>query len=402
MAIALSKRVLGIKPSPTLVMTQKAAALRDSGENVISLSAGEPDFDTPDDIRRAGFDAISTGKTRYTAVDGTPDLKEAICEKFRRDNNLHYTPDNISVAPGGKAIIFNAMAATLDPGDEVIIPAPYWVSYPDIVRLFGGTPVIVPTRTETGFRLNAKDLAAAITTRTKWLILNSPNNPTGSVLSTDDLVAIGKVVGEHPSTMVLSDEIYEYILYNDQQFVSFAEANPELFSRTLTMNGVSKGFAMTGWRIGFAAGPVDLIKAMAKVMSQSTSNPCSISQWAATAALSSDRAFLEDWRRAFHERRGLIIDALNRATGLSASPPDGAFYVFADCTALLGRTSPGGRRLKTDIGVAETLLEEERVALVPGTAFGAEGYLRISFATSADQLTEAGHRIARFCQGTIG
>ncbi len=402
MAIALSKRVLGIKPSPTLVMTQRAETLRAAGEDVISLSAGEPDFDTPPAIQRAGIEAISMGKTRYTAVDGTPDLKAAICEKFRRDNHLQYTPDSISVAPGGKAIIFNAMAATLDAGDEVIIPAPYWVSYPDIVRLFGATPVAVPTRAETGFRLNAEDLAAAMSARTKWLILNSPNNPTGSVLSTDDLVAIGKVVRAHPSMMVLSDEIYEYILYNDDFYISFAKANPDLINRTLTMNGVSKGYAMTGWRIGFAAGPTDLIKAMAKVMSQSTSNPCSISQWAAAAALSGERGFLEEWRRAFRERRTLIVDALNTAPGISATLPDGALYVFADCTALLGRISPGGRRLQSDIAFAEALLEEERVALVPGTAFGAEGYVRISIATSAEELTEAGHRIARFCEGTTG
>lgn len=388
----LSNTLRSVQPSATIAMSQKARALIDAGKDVILLSQGEPDFDTPDHIRQAAVEALAKGKTRYTNVDGIPELKRAIQNKFQRDNGLYYELEQISIAPGGKAILFNALLATLNPGDEVIIPAPCWVSYPEMTRLCGGTPVILPTDVSTGFKPTADALESVITPQTKWLILNSPSNPTGSVLTRAELSSLADVLRRYPEIMILSDDIYEYLTYSESEFVTMAEIAPDLFDRTLTMNGFSKAFAMTGWRLGYAGGPSWLISAMRKVMGQSTSNPSSISQWAGVTALNSDSGFLNTWRQAFEGRRNYVCEALI-GMGLPTLVPDGAFYVFSDCRTFLGNGT-----FASDIDFAERLLTEAHVAVVPGSAFQAPGYFRLSFASSMESLEKAMVRINRFCR----
>jgi len=393
----LSKALNAVQPSATIGMSQKARALQAAGKDVIILSQGEPDFETPESIKQAAVDALASGKTRYTSVDGITELKQAIQAKFLRDNNLSYDLDEISIAPGGKAILFNALIATLNPGDEVIIPAPCWVSYPEIVRLCGGTPIVVPTSPENGFKLLAKDLAGAITPRTKWLVLNSPSNPTGAVLSAAELHALADVLRQHKQIQILTDDIYEHLVYGQVEFSTLAQIAPDLKNRVLTMNGMSKSYAMTGWRLGYAGGPKWLIAAMRKVMGQTTSNANSITQWAAIEALSGDQSFLDNWRKAFQRRRDLVCEGLNQM-GLRCAVPDGAFYVFANCESVLGRSSPGGRKLTSDLDFAEAVLEEVFVALVPGSAFHAPGYFRLSYAESDGTLGEALKRLREFCK----
>ncbi len=393
-----SQTLASVQPSATLAVTQLARELRSKGLDVIGLGAGEPDFDTPDHIKQAAVEAIASGKTKYTPVDGIPELKQAVVHKFARDNNLSYTPDNISVAPGGKAVIFNAMMATLNPGDEVVIPTPCWVSYPEIVRLCGATPVLVPCAAGDDYKLRAGALADAITPKTKWLILNSPSNPTGMAYSPAGLAALGDVLRANPHVMVLSDDIYEHLVYDDKEFSTLAEIAPDLIERILTMNGVSKAYAMTGWRIGYAGGPEWLIKLMAKVMAQTTTNPCSVSQWAAVAALNGPNGFMEERRQAFATRRDMVVAALRSAKGLSCVKPDGAFYVYPNCSGLIGRTSAGGKLLETDIDVAAAILEEALVAVVPGSAFYGSPNFRISYASDMETLRMACARILEFCK----
>ena len=395
----LSQSVKRVKPSATIAVTTKAAELRAAGRDVIGLGAGEPDFDTPDHIKDAAADAMRAGKTKYTPADGLPEIKQAIVAKFRRDNSLSYETNQVHVAPGGKPVIWNALLATLNPGDEVLIPAPYWVSYPDMTRLAGGEPVDVPTGPETGWKLTPQKLAAAITPRTKWLILNSPSNPTGEAYSRDELAGLAHVLLAHPQVWVMTDDMYEHLVYDGFQFATIAQVEPKLYERTLTVNGVSKAYSMTGWRIGYAAGPADLITAMRKIASQTTSNPCSISQWAAIAALEGSHAFLDEWRAAFRARRDLVVDGFNASEGLSCRRPQGAFYAFPDASALMGRMSPKGAAMPDDISFATALLEEEGVAIVPGTPFGHSGAFRASYATSESVLAEACSRIQRFCAG---
>jgi aspartate aminotransferase len=386
-----------IKPSATMAVTQKERELKAAGRDTIGLGAGEPDFDTPDNIKEAAIRAIREGKTKYTNVDGIPELKAAICAKFSRENGLSYTPDQVSVAPGGKPVIYNAFMATLNPGDEVIVPAPYWVSYPDIVQLCGATPVIVETTAADGFRLKADVLEAAITPATKWLILNSPSNPTGAAYSAGDLRALADVLLRHPHVMVLTDDMYEHLLYDGFQFATIAAVEPGLYDRTLTMNGVSKAYAMTGWRIGYAAGPAWLIKGMAGIMSQSTSNPTSISQYAAVEALNGPQDFLPLRNKAFQERRDLVVSMLNQTRGLTCPTPEGAFYVYPSCAGAIGLKAPNGAIIENDEDFARELLEAEGVAVVHGAAFGGSPAFRISYATSTQILEEACRRIQRFC-----
>ena len=393
----LSERLSRIKPSPTIAVSQMARELKAAGRDVIGLGAGEPDFDTPDHIKAAAKAAIDRGETKYTAVDGTPELKKAICAKFRRENGIDYTPEQISVGTGGKQIIYNALMATVDPGDEVIIPRPYWVSYPDIVLLAGGTPVFVDASIETGFKISAADLDAAITARTKWVIINSPGNPSGAAYTTDEMKALTDVLRRHPHVWVLADDIYEHLVYDGHEFTTPVSVEPALQDRALTMNGVSKAYAMTGWRIGYGGGPVELIGAMAKLQGQSTTNPSSISQAAAVEALNGPQDFLRDWVAEFTERRDLVVSMLNQARGLSCPTPQGAFYVFPSCAGLIGRTTPGGKKLESDTDVVTHLLESEGVAVVQGAAFGLEPYFRISYATSMQDLEEACRRIQRAC-----
>ena len=390
-----------ISPSPTLAMTQKARDLKSRGRDVISLSAGEPDFDTPEHIKQAAIDAIRRGETKYTAVDGIAELKAAVVAKFKRDNNLDYAPDQITVAPGGKAVIYNAIMASVNNGDEVIIPAPYWVSYPDIVELAGGRPVIVETREADGFLLSAEALERAITPRTRWLIFNSPANPTGAAYDRNALKALADVLVRHPQIMILSDDIYEHLLYDGRVFSTIAEVEPELFGRTLTLNGASKAYAMTGWRIGFAGGPRPLIAAMAKIMSQSTTNPCSISQWAALAALDGDHGFLAKRNAAFVSRRDRVVEMLNETEGVTCRTPEGAFYVYPSCAGLIGKTAPSGRIIETDEDFALELLDAQGVAVVFGAAFGLSPYFRISYAASMSDLEDACRRIQRFCAALL-
>jgi aspartate aminotransferase len=390
-----------VKPSATLAVTQKARDLKAKGIDVISLGAGEPDFDTPDHIKEAGIDAIRRGETKYTAVDGIPELKDAIVKKFRRDNSLEYTAAQVHVAPGGKPVIFNAFAATLNPGDEVIIPAPYWVTYPEVVRLLGGEAVCVKTGIENGYKITADELAAAITPKTRWLILNSPSNPTGMGYSAEDLRALAEVLLKHPQVWIMTDDMYEHIVYGDYKFATIAEVEPRLYDRTLTMNGVSKAYSMTGWRIGYAAGPVALINGMRNVISQTTSNACSISQWASVAALNGDHGFLVARNAAFERRRDLVLDWVNHSKGLVAPKPEGAFYVFADCAGAIGKTAPDGTVIHNDNDFCSALLDAEAVAVVPGIAFGLEPGFRISYATSDEVLKEAGVRMQRFCASLI-
>ena len=393
----LAARLDRIKPSPTIAVTNKARELKAAGRDVIGLGAGEPDFDTPDSIKEAAYKAIAEGDTKYTAVDGTAELKQAIVGKFKRENGLDYGVDQITVGSGGKHVLFNALMATLDPGDEVVIPAPYWVSYPDMVLLADGTPVIVEAAQSNGFILRPEDLEAAITPKTKWLIFNSPSNPTGAAYSLEQLQALGEVLKSHPQVWVLSYEIYEHLVYDDFKFHAIAAAVPELYARTLTMNGVSKAYAMTGWRIGYAGGPAPLIKAIAKVQSQSTSNPSSVSQAAATAALNGPQDYIAMSNEVFRERRDLVVGMLNQATGLDCPTPNGAFYVYPNCAGLIGKTTPDGATIATSEDFAGYLLESEGVAVVHGAAFGLDPHFRISYATATEILEDACQRIQRAC-----
>ncbi len=387
-----------IKPSPTIAVTNLARELKAQGRDVIGLGAGEPDFDTPDHVKEAAVRAIRDGETKYTAVDGTPALKRAIAAKFRRENGLEYAPEEVTVGTGGKQVLYNALMATLDPGDEVVIPAPYWVSYPDMVLLAGGTPVPVTCLEQTGFKLLPEDLEGAIGPRTKWVILNSPNNPTGAAYTEAELKALTDVLVRHPHVWVMTDDMYEHLVYDGFRFATPAQVEPALKARTLTVNGVSKAYAMTGWRIGYAGGPKELIRAIAMVQSQSTSNPCSISQAAATAALEGDLSVLPERNRVYRERRDLVVDALNRAQGLRCHRPEGAFYVYPSCAGALGRRAPGGAVLRSSEDFARELLNEEGVAVVHGSAFGLDPYFRISYATRTDLLEDACGRIIRFCE----
>ena len=382
---------------PDLVEQFLARQLRAAGRDVIGLGAGEPDFDTPDNIKAAAVAAIERGETKYTAVSGIPELKDAICAKFLRDNGLTYAPEQCFVAPGGKPVIYNAMMATLDAGDEVIIPAPYWVSYPDIVALAGGTPVVVEARREDDFKLRAQDLAAAITPKTKWFIFNSPSNPTGAAYSAEELKALTDVLREHPHVWVLTDDMYEHLTYDDFVFTTPAQIEPALYGRTLTMNGVSKAYAMTGWRIGYCAAPAPLIAAMAKLQSQSTSNPTSISQWAAVEALNGTQDFIAERNEVFKRRRDLVVKMLNEAEGLDCPTPEGAFYVYPSCAGCIGKTTPEGVKITDDEAFVTALLEQEGVAAVHGAAFGLSPFFRVSYATGEDNLREACARISRFC-----
>ncbi len=393
----LSQSLGRIKPSPTIAVSTKARELKAAGRDVIGLGAGEPDFDTPDNIKQAAVLAIQEGQTKYTAVDGTPALKQAIAAKLKRENGLDYGTDQITVGAGGKQVIFNAMVATIDPGDEVVIPAPYWVSYPDIVLLCGGTPVPVDCPSQTGFKLQPADLEAAITPKTKWIILNSPNNPTGAAYSRGEMKALTDVLMRHPHVHVMTDDMYEHLVYDDFEFVTPAQVEPGLYDRTLTMNGVSKAYAMTGWRIGYAGGPKDLIKAIAKVQSQSTTNPSSISQAAAVEALNGPQDFIPERGEAFKARRDLVVEMLNAADGISCHKPEGAFYVYPSCAGCMGKTTPDGKRLETDEDFAGYLLESVGVAVVHGAAFGFSPFFRVSYATSTEALKEACTRIQKAC-----
>lgn len=393
----VSDNLSRVKPSATIAVTDKARALRAAGRDVIGLGAGEPDFDTPENIKEAGMDAIRRGETKYTAVNGIDELKQAICDKFKRDNDLDYELAQCFVAPGGKPVIYDAMMATLNPGDEVIIPAPYWVSYPDIVNLAGGTPISADTRQEDGFKLQAADLEAAITDKTKWFIFNSPSNPSGAAYSATELKALTDVLVRHPHVWILTDDMYEHLTYDNFVFATPAQVEPALYERTLTMNGVSKAYAMTGWRIGYCAGPVELIKAMTKIQSQSTSNPTSISQWAAVEALNGPQDFIPANNATFKRRRDLVVDMLNAAEGIDCITPEGAFYVYPSCAGCLGKTAPDGTLVDSDEAFATALLEAEGVAVVHGAAFGLSPFFRISYATSDENLSEACTRIQRFC-----
>ena len=380
-----------------MAVTDKARALKAQGIDVIGLGAGEPDFDTPDNIKNAAIEAIKRGETKYTAVDGIPELKKAICGKFKRENNLDYRPEQVMVSPGGKAVIFNALLATINPDDEVIIPAPYWVSYPDIALLAGGKPVIIETKVEDGFRLQPAALDRAITRRTKWLIFNSPSNPTGAGYNHAQLKALTDVLLKHPHVWVLSDDMYEHLAYDGFKFVTPAQVEPKLYDRTLTMNGVSKAYAMTGWRIGYCAGPVELIKAMSKLQSQSVSNATSISQWASVEALNGPQDFIPERAKAFEKRRDLVVSLLNQAPGIHCLKPEGAFYVYPSIAGCIGKSTPSGVKINSDEDFAAALLEIENVAVVHGAAFGLSPFFRISYATSEKILTEACMRIQRLC-----
>jgi aspartate aminotransferase len=393
----LSAAIDRIQPSATIAVSNKAAELKAAGRDVIGLGAGEPDFDTPDHVKEAAIAAIRAGQTKYTVVDGTPALKQAIQAKFRRDNGLDYALDQISVNVGGKQTIFNAMVATLDPGDEVVIPAPYWVSYPDIVQFCGATPVIVRCPVEQDFKLTPDQLDAAITPATKWVFLNSPSNPTGAAYGIAELKALADVLLGHPHVFVMVDDMYEHIVFDGFRFATLAEVEPRLYPRTLTVNGASKAYAMTGWRIGFAGGPAPIIRAMAKIQSQSTSNPCSIAQAAAAAALTGPQDFLKERAAVFQERRDLVVSMLNQCSGLACPRPEGAFYVYPDCSGLMGKRTPGGAVLETDEAVAGYFLESEGVAVVHGAAFGLSPAFRISYATDTATLQEACRRLQRAC-----
>ncbi len=395
----LSKTLARVKPSPTIAVTGKAQELKAEGRDIIGLGAGEPDFDTPENVKAAAKRAIDEGKTKYTAVDGIPELKRAICAKFKRDNGLDYAPGQVSVGTGGKQVLYNALMATLNAGDEVIIPAPYWVSYPDMVLLAGGTPVTVAAGIETGFKITPEQLEAAITPKTKWFLFNSPSNPTGAGYSQDELKALTDVLMRHEHVWVMSDDMYEHLVFGDYRFCTPAEVEPRLYERTLTVNGVSKAYAMTGWRIGYAAGPEPLIKAMAKVQSQSTSNPSSVSQWAAVEALNGSQGFIPENNKVFERRRNMVVEMLNAAKGVTCPMPDGAFYVYPDISGCIGKISAGGAEIADDEAFATALLEETGVAVVFGAAFGLSPNFRVSYATSDDALKEACTRIQTFCAG---
>ncbi|MGQ9369772.1 pyridoxal phosphate-dependent aminotransferase [Azospirillum sp. ST 5-10] len=398
----LASRLSRIKPSPTLAVTQKARELKAAGRDVIGLGAGEPDFDTPDSIKEAAVKAIQAGDTKYTNVDGTPALKKAICAKFARENGLTYAPDQITVGTGGKQVLYNALMATLNPGDEVIIPAPYWVSYPDMVELAEGTPVPVACPAEQGFKLRPADLEAAITPKTKWLILNSPSNPSGAAYTREEMKALTDVLVRHPHVWVMSDDMYEHLLYDGLAFCTPAQVEPKLYDRTLTVNGVSKAYAMTGWRIGYAGGPKELIKAIGVIQSQSTSNPASVSQAAAVEALNGPQDFIAERCEIFRQRRDLVVSMLNQANGIACPKPEGAFYVYPSCAGTIGKTTPDGKVIETDEDFVTALLEAEGVAVVQGSAFGLAPHFRISYATSTEELEEACRRIQRFCGSLRG
>ncbi len=397
----LSKAVRRIKPSPTLAVTQKARELKAQGRDIIGLGAGEPDFDTPDHIKQAAQRAIRDGHTKYTPVDGIPELKRAICDKFKRENNIETNPDQVMVSAGGKQVIYNAIIASVDPGDEVLIPTPYWVSYPDIAALAGGKPVFAETSAKNGFKLKPEDLESAISKKTKWVILNSPNNPSGAGLDPGELEAIAETLRKHPGILIMSDDIYEHITYDNFRFTTLAQIAPDLAPRTLTINGASKAFAMTGWRIGYCTGPANLIAAMRKIQGQSTTNPASISQYAALAALTGPTGFLTQRAEAFRKRRDLTLDLLNKTPGLSCPKPQGAFYLYPSCAGTIGKKTRKGAILSSDEDFAAALLEEEGVAVVPGAAFGLSPFFRLSYATSDEALAEAGQRIRRFCQNLL-
>jgi aspartate aminotransferase len=386
-----------IKPSPTIAMANKALALKAEGKDVIGLAAGEPDFDTPQNIKDAAKRAIDRGDTKYTQVDGTPELKKAIAGKFKRENNLDYAPNQISVGTGGKQVLYNALTVTVNPGDEVIIPAPYWVSYPDIVNLCEGTPVAVTCPQNNGFKLRPEDLDAAVTAKTKWLILNSPSNPTGAAYTEAELRALADVLLKHPHVYILTDDMYEHLTYDDFKFTTIAEVEPKLYPRTLTLNGLSKSYCMTGWRLGYAAGPVELIKAMAALQSQSTTNPSSITQAAGVEALNGPQDFIPKNSAVFKTRRDLVVKMLNEAKGIQCPVPEGAFYVYPSCAGAIGKKTPDGKVIDTDTAFCEYLLESVGVACVPGTAFGLAPYFRISYAASNEQLTKACERIQKAC-----
>lgn len=395
----LSDTLARVKPSPTIAVTQKAAELKAAGRDVIGLGAGEPDFDTPQNIKDAAIAAIQAGKTKYTAVDGIAELKKAICAKFERENGLSYKPSQVTVGTGGKQVLYNALMATLNPGDEVIIPAPYWVSYPDMVLLAGGTPVFVTGPMQTGYKITGEQLEAAITPKTKWFIFNSPSNPSGAGYSRAELKELTDVLMRHPHVWVMSDDMYEHLTFGDFEFCTPAQVEPGLYDRTLTCNGVSKAYAMTGWRIGYAAGPEALIKAIGKVQSQSTSNPNSIAQWAAVEALNGPQDYITESRAAFQRRRDLVVKALNDCPGIVCPTPEGAFYVYPSIADCIGKTSKGGAKITDDEAFATALLEETGVAVVFGSAFGLSPNFRISYATSDAALTEACARIKAFCEG---
>jgi len=393
----VSNSLKRIKPSPTIAVTQKARELKASGKDIIGLGAGEPDFDTPDNIKQAAIQAIKDGDTKYTAVDGTPALKDAIIKKFERENNLKYQIDQITVGAGGKHVIYNAMMATLNEGDEVVVPAPYWVSYPDMVLLAGGIPVILECNEKQGFKINPSELEKTITKKTKWIILNSPSNPTGACYSEKDIREIAKVLEKHPHVYILSDDIYEHVVYAGFKFFTIAQID-SLKDRVLTMNGVSKAYSMTGWRIGYAAGPKEIIKAIAKIQSQSTTNPSSISQAAAVEALNGTQDFIKQRAKSFQERRDYVVKTLNEIEGIECLNPDGAFYVFPSCKGLIGKKESNGNVIKKDTDFVQSLLENNDVAVVQGSAFGLEGFFRISYATSMENLKKAMEKISSFCK----
>jgi aspartate aminotransferase len=393
----IAERMGRIKPSPTLAVNSLATRLKAEGHDVIDLGVGEPDFDTPENIKQAAIQAIKQGKTKYTPVDGTIELKKAIIGKFARENDLHYTPGQITVSTGAKQVLFNALLASVNPGEEVIIPAPYWVSYPDMVAFAEGKPVIVSCPADKGFKLQPEQLEKAITANTKWLILNSPSNPTGAAYTEDELQSLAQVLLRHPHVQIMSDDIYEHIVFDGFEFKTIAQVEPRLFSRTLTVNGVSKSYAMTGWRIGYAGGDEALIKAMAKIQSQSTSNPCSISQAAAVEALNGTQEFLAINRETFEERRNMVLDLLNKIPGINCNSAEGAFYLFPSCEGLIGKRTPEGKIINSCGDFAAYLLEKGLVAAVQGAAFGMPNFFRISYATSNEVLKEACHRIAKVC-----
>jgi len=394
----LADHLKRIRPSATIAVTDKARALKAAGRNVIGLGAGEPDFDTPDNIKEAAIKAIRDGKaSKYTAIDGIPELKAAVAKKFSQENGLDYKPTQITVGAGGKQVLYNAFMATLNPGDEVIIPAPYWVSYPDMVRFAGGEPVELVCGMETGFKLKPEQLEKAITPKTKWFLLNSPSNPSGAAYTRSELKALTEVLKRHPHVYVMTDDMYEHLVYDDFEFATPAQIEPELYPRTLTINGVSKAYCMTGWRIGFAGGPEPLIKAMATIQSQSTTNPAAVSQWASVEALTGPKDFIAKHNKIFKERRDLVVSMLNQASGIKCPMPDGAFYVYPSCAGTMGRTAPTGTKLSSDQDFVTELLEAEGVAVVQGTAFGLGPNFRISYATKTEDLEEACRRIQRFC-----
>lgn len=395
----IAKRMSAIKPSPTMAVTAKAGELKAQGVDVIGLGAGEPDFDTPDHIKEAGKAAIDAGKTKYTPTNGIPELRQAIVDKFKRENELDYDMSQVHIGVGGKQVLFNAIMASVNDGDEVLIPAPYWVSYPDMVLIAGGKPVFIPCTEDENFKLSAEKLEAAITDKTKWLILNSPSNPTGAAYTAEDLQAVADVLLKHPHVWVMTDDMYEHLVYDDFEFKTLAQVEPKLYDRTLTINGVSKAFAMTGWRMGYACGPVELIKAMNNIQSQSASHTSSMTQHACVAALNGPLDFLPERNAVYKERRDLVVAMLSEAEGINCLTPEGAFYVYPSIAGCLGKTSKGGRKIETDSDFVTALLEEEAVASVQGEAFGLSPHFRISYATSTDALKDACTRIQKFCAG---